>query len=319
MAEQTIPVVDLLDFTNGDAETQARFVRTLGDSFVEYGFAAVENHGVDRTALSGTYEDIQSFFALSEQAKSRYEIEGGAGQRGYTSFGREHAKDQSVADLKEFWHVGPELAQDHPLYQRLPPNVWPRELPRFQEHSLRLFKSLEECGAHLLRAIARYLDADEDAFVAMIDGGNSILRLIRYPGPDEVPPVEGQVWAAAHEDINLITLLVEATEPGLQLLRRDGEWLGIEPIKGQLICDAGDMLQLITNGKIPSTTHRVLAPPNQTGPRYSMPFFIHPHPDCPLQVLDNCITKDHPRRWPDTTADTYLQQRLREIGLSDSN
>jgi len=315
MSEQTIPVVDLLDFKQGDAEAQARFVKTLGDAFVEYGFAAVENHGVDRAALDGSYADMQSFFRLEAPTKERYEIEGGAGQRGYVSFGREHAKDQSVADLKEFWHVGPELAADHPLYDRLPKNVWPDEVATFQNHSLGLFDSLEECGTYLLRALARYLDADEDKFAAMIDGGNSILRMIRYPGPEEVPPEEGQVWAAAHEDINLITLLVEATEPGLQLLQRNGEWLDIKPIKGQLICDAGDMLQLITNGKIPATTHQVLAPPNATGPRYSMPFFIHPHPDCMLEVLNNCISDDNPRKWADVTADGYLQQRLQEIGL----
>ncbi|MCB9730250.1 MAG: isopenicillin N synthase family oxygenase [Deltaproteobacteria bacterium] len=316
--QQTIPVVDLRDFTEGDEEARQRFVRGLGDAFVEFGFAAVENHGVDPLAVADTYETIRRFFALPAQTKTRYEIPGGAGQRGYASFGREHAKNHSVADLKEFWHVGPELAPQHPLRQRMPPNVWPEEVPEFREASLRLCQSLDRTAAQLLRALASYLEADEEAFAHMIDGGNSILRLIRYPGPDEVEPEPGAVWAAAHEDINLITLLVEATDPGLELLRRDGTWMPIRPIPGQLIADAGDMLQHLTNGRIPSTTHRVLAPPDARGPRYSMPYFLHPHPDCMLEPLPSCVGPDRPRQWDGITAERYLNRRLAEIGLLEA-
>jgi isopenicillin N synthase-like dioxygenase len=316
--QQTIPVVDLEDFASGDPGRRARFVRDLGDAFVEFGFVAVENHGVDPVAVAETYATIRRFFALPTDAKARYEIPGGAGQRGYASFGREHAKNSTVADLKEFWHVGPELADDHPLRQRMAPNVWPAEVPEFQAAALSLCESLDRTAAQMLRALACYLEADEDAFAHMIDGGNSILRLIRYPGPDEIEPAPGAVWAAAHEDINLITLLVEATDPGLELLRRDGTWMPIVPIPGQLIADAGDMLQHLTNGRIPSTTHRVLAPPDARAPRYSLPYFLHPHPDCVLEPLASCVTAANPRRWDGISAERYLYQRLAEIGLVDT-
>ena len=314
--KQTIPVVDLNQFLAGDSAEQSQFVQQLGDALVEYGFVAVENHGVDRNALKATYSAMAEFFALPKGVKRQYEDRKGGYQRGYTSMGREHAKGRTVADLKEFWHVGPELPNNHPLRNRVPHNIWPTEVP-FLEPAMRLFQSLDLCGAHLLRAIARYLDADEDTFVQMIDGGNSVLRAIRYPGPDEVPPTPGQVWAAAHEDINLITLLPEATEPGLELLQRDGSWLPIHPVPGQLIADTGDMLQRMTNGRFPATTHRVKAPPNAEGPRYSMPFFQHPHPDHVLSPVASCVSDENPQRWPDITAEGYLWERLAEIGLDE--
>lgn len=316
--EQNIPVVDLHDFTHGDAATQARFVKDLGDALVDLGFVAVENHGVDASALADTYASIRDLFDLPRDQKMRYEVLEGGRQRGYTSFGAEHAKDRAVPDMKEFWHIGPELDESHPMRARIPRNLWPSELPSFQPASLRLFASLHACGVTLLRAIARFLGASEESFVDMVDGGNTILRLIRYPAPGEVEIPEGAVWAAAHEDINLITLLPEATDPGLQLLRRDGTWLDINPVKGQLIADSGDMLQRLTNGVIPSTTHRVLAPRRATTPRYSIPFFLHPRPDFVLTPLAQCVTADNPRRWPDTTAEGYLMERIREIGLASA-
>ena len=313
--KQTIPVVDLQHFTQGSADQQAQFVQSLGDALVEYGFVAVENHGVDQEALQQTYSAMKEFFSLPTSSKQTYEDREGGNQRGYTAMGREHAKDSDVSDLKEFWHVGPELSNEHPLRKRVPPNVWPTEVD-MHECAMRLFHSLDACGAMLLRAIARYLDADEEAFADMINGGNSVLRAIRYPGPTEQKSMPGQVWAAAHEDINLITLLPEATEPGLELLQRDGTWLPILPVPGQLIADSGDMLQRLTNGRFPSTTHRVKAPPHANGPRYSIPFFQHPHPDQILTPVSSCVSETHPRRWPDVTAEGYLWERLREIGLA---
>ena len=316
MTEQTIPVVDLEVWRSGDRAARAAFVAALGGALVEYGFVAVENHGVDRGSVGDSYARVAEFFALPAEVKRRYELAGRAGQRGYVSFGTEHAKDRAVHDLKEFWHVGPELAADHALVDRMPANVWPVEVDDFKRATLSLWSELHGCGAILLRAIARYLGADEDAFARMIDGGNTVLRLIRYPGPDEVEAPPDAVWAAAHEDINLITLLVEATEPGLELLRRDGTWMPVAPIPGQLIADSGDMLQRLTNGLIPATTHRVVAPPRADGPRFSMPFFIHPHPDYVLSPLEGTVTSERPRRWADCTADVYLHERLREIGLA---
>lgn len=316
MSQQNIPVVDLDRFVHGDTADQARFVDQLGRSLVEYGFVAVENHRVDADALAGTYAELKRLFDLPTANKLGYEVVEGGRQRGYTSFGKEHAKDTSVPDMKEFWHIGPELDEAHPLRDRIPKNLWPHEVPAFKTHSLALYASLFACGQHLIRAIARFLGAEEAEFLRMIDGGNTILRLIRYPAPGEVEVPEGAVWAAAHEDINLITLLPEATDPGLQLLRRDGTWLDINPVKGQLIADSGDMLQRLTNGVIPSTTHRVLQPRHASGPRYSIPFFVHPQPDYVLSPLPQCITADNPRRWEDITAEGYLMERIREIGLT---
>lgn len=313
---QNIPVVDLHQFVHGDASAQATFVATLGQSLVEYGFVAVENHGVDAEALAGTYRELKRLFDLPAATKLGYEVPEGGRQRGYTSFGKEHAKHTDVPDMKEFWHIGPELDEAHPLRARIPDNLWPADLPDFKREALALYASLFACGQHLIRAIARFLGADEAEFMRMIDGGNTILRLIRYPAPGEVEVPEGAVWAAAHEDINLITLLPEATDPGLQLLRRDGTWLDIAPVKGQLIADSGDMLQRLTNGRIPSTTHRVLQPRHAAGPRYSMPFFVHPQPDYVLAPLGQCVSAENPRRWEDITAEGYLMERIREIGLT---
>lgn len=314
--EQSIPVVDLNRFVDGDADDQKAFVAKLGGSLVEYGFVAVENHRVDQGALADTYAALKQLFDLPRSAKVAYEHLASGRQRGYTAFGLEHAKYHDVPDLKEFWHIGPELADSHPLRARVPENLWPAEVPAFQPASLRLYASLYACGSHLLRAIARFLGADEHEFMRMIDGGNTILRLIRYPAPGEVEVPEGAVWAAAHEDINLITLLPEATDAGLQLLRRDGTWLDIHPVPGQVIADSGDMLQRLTNGVIPSTTHRVLQPRHASGPRYSIPFFMHPQPDYTLSPLPQCVTADNPRRWLDITAEGYLMERIKELGLT---
>jgi len=312
---QTIPVVDLRAFLYGDAADQARFSKALGDSLVEYGFVAVENHAVDANALRDAYASIKSLLDLPTEKKLAYEFPDIGRQRGYTSFGREHAKYHKVPDMKEFWHVGPQLTPDHPTFSRMPENVWPGEVPEFRGAGLSLWSSLHVCALALLRAIARYLGADEREFVRMVDGGNTVLRLIRYPATGEVAIPEGAIWAAAHEDINLITLLPEATDPGLELLKRDGTWLPINPVPGQLIADSGDMLERLTNGVIPSTTHRVMAPRQALKPRYSIPFFVHPHPDYVLAPLPQCVTADNPGRWEDITAEGYLLERIREIGL----
>lgn len=318
MAEQTIPVVDLARFVSGDAADQQAFVAALGHAITEWGFVAVERHGLDHRALEETFTAIRALFALPGEIKRRYEDPAGGRQRGYTSFGRERAKDRDVGDIKEFWHVGPELPADHPLAARIQGNRWPDDaLPALRPAATRLWTSMHGVAAVLLRALARFLGAEEDAFVRMTDGGNTILRMIHYPPPHEAEPVgEGAVWAAAHEDINLITLLPEATEPGLELLRRDGRWLPIAPIPGQLIADTGDMFQRLTNGAIPSTTHRVLAPPGVRSHRYSMPFFVHPAPDHVLASLPGFVTAERPRRWPDVTAEGYLRERLLDNGVA---
>ena len=313
---QTIPAVDLQDFATGSVEQRDRFVATLGDALVEYGFVAIDNHGVSPATIQAAYRSISAVFDLPAEVKARYEDVAGGRHRGFTSFGQERARHRTVADLKEFWHVGAQHGDDILGATDLPPNIWPDEVPTFRESSLALWRELHTCGELLLRALALYLGADEESFAHMTDGGNTVLRCIRYPGPDELDDeVSDAVWAAAHEDINLITLLVEATSPGLQLLRRDGEWLPIAPIPGQLIADSGDVLQRLTNGVIPATTHRVLAPSESRGPRFSMPYFMHPRPEFVISPLPTCVSPERPRRWPDITAGDYLAERLREIGL----
>ena len=243
--------------------------------------------------------------------KSKYELRRTGRQRGYTPFGKERAKDASVGDLKEFWHVGPELSPDDALRHRIPDNVWPQELPEFREHSMALWQSLHDCGFSLLEALAVFLDAPADTFTKMLGGGNTVLRMIRYPAP---VADESGIWAAAHEDINLITLLVEATEPGLELKTRDGV-RPITPVPGQLIADTGDMMKRLTNGYIPATTHRVCAPQAAHGPRYSIPFFMHPHPDVLLKPLASCLAEGAASRYPLQTAEEYLGKRLRDNGV----
>jgi len=316
VAEQTIPIVDMARFLDGDADDQRAFVAALGEAIVEYGFVAVDRHGVDRRALDGTRAAMRELFALPAEVKRRYEDPAGGRQRGYTSFGQEHARDSAVPDVKEFWHLGPELPADHPQRPHLPQNVWPVELPAFRDVATALWRSLDRVAVGLLRALARFLDADEAEFVRMIDGGDTLLRLIHYPPPAPSDAEQGAVWSAAHEDINLITLLPEATEPGLELLTRDGRWLPITPVRGQLIADTGDMMQRLTNGRLPSTTHRVLAPPGARTHRYSTPYFVHPSPDWPLDALPSCVSSANPARWPAVTAREYLFERLREIGVA---
>ncbi|WP_137681417.1 isopenicillin N synthase family dioxygenase [Aurantiacibacter suaedae] len=280
----------------------------LGRSFAETGFAIVRDHGISPEAIARADAAMRAFFALPEPAKQAYRIAGQGGARGYTPFGAEHAKDAAVHDLKEFWHVGRELPEGDPLARYMPENVWPVEVPDFRPASLALFAEFEKAGGHLLEAIAVALGQEPEFFAASVDQGNSVLRYLHYP------PVaaarEGAVRAAAHEDINTITLLLGAEEAGLELLTRDGKWLAVSPPEGALVVNVGDMLQRLTAGRLRSTTHRVVNPVGEAAgrSRYSMPFFLHFRPDYVITPLGE--GGEEP-----ITADAYLQQRLREIGL----
>ena len=313
--KQSIPVVNLQDFLSEDVGTRHEFVASLGKALERFGFVAIENHGIPDVAVQSGYTQSKRVFALNDETKRSYERPKEGCQRGYTSLGRERARGRSQADVKEFWHVGPELTEDHPLKGKMLENLWPEELSGFREEMMNLWDELHNCGRSLMMALAEYLGEEPHAFASMIDGGDTILRSIRYPGPDEVKPQPGAVWAAAHEDINLITLLVSAKGSGLELKNRDGAWMAIEPIEGQLIVDTGDMFKRITNGRFPATTHRVVAPMDADGPRYSMPFFIHPRADYVLKPVDSCVRDEHPRKWDDITAREYLRERLLENGV----
>lgn len=309
MSEQTIPVVDLQDFLQGTASQRADFVQTVGAALEDIGFFSLVNHGVDQQLIRDAYAQAEAFFLLADEVKESYEDLALKGQRGFTSFGREKAKDQKVGDLKEFWHVGRDNASGLA-------NIWPDEhVPAFRPVMDGLFKQLDQCAASLLQACAIYLGEPNDLLADMAAGGDTILRVIHYPPvSDDRDPAS--IRAAAHEDINFITLLCESTSAGLELLERDGSWRPIHALDGQIIVDSGDMIQQLTNGLLRSTTHRVVNPENDRDRRFSMPFFVHPRADVDLTPLASCVKRVGEKRYPDITAGEYLQQRLREIGLA---
>lgn len=287
----------------------------LGNSFSEYGFAIVRDHGIPADLIARAEEKSRAFFALPEEVKMKYHLKGQGGARGYTPFGIERAKDAQVHDLKEFWHVGRTLPAGHPLEQFMQPNVWPEEVASFHETFEALYGEFETCGRRILSAIALHLGLEEHFFDPTVKDGNSVMRLLHYP---PVPPeAEGAIRAAAHEDINTITLLLGAEEAGLELLAKDGRWLPVAPPEGALAVNIGDMLQRLTNGRLRSTTHRVVNPTGERArhARYSMPFFLHFRPDFLIEPLAQCVTEGSTAESP-ITAHDYLMQRLREINLA---
>ena len=309
-----IPSVDLNDFLSEDPSRKAQFVKELGEAYEEIGFAAVTNHRINDDLIKRLYDQIELFFDLPESVKSKY-ISENAGQRGFTSFGKEHAKDSTKGDLKEFWHFGQILDKDDPLNKEYPLNIFCDELPDFNKAGLEAYATFENTGKVILSALAIYLNLDENYFDQWVDRGNSILRPIYYPALKGEP--KGAVRAGAHEDINLITLLVGASAEGLEVLHRDGTWIKAKPSPDQIVVNVGDMLQRLTNNKLRSTTHRVVNPPKELWrtPRYSVPFFLHPQSAMSLNCLDNCINENHPKQYDDISAGDYLNKRLEEIGL----
>lgn len=314
MNTQTIPVLDLRDFVSGNPKQEKKFVQELGNALHEIGFFALINHGVEQRIIEAAYGAAEAFFALPNETKVQYAIAKLKGQRGFTQFGKEHAKNSTAADLKEFWHLGREAPTEHPV--SYPDNIWPREVPQFQPVMATLFAELEACAEHLMAACAQYLQQPEGFFTTQVKEGQTILRVIHYP-PISADATPASQRSAPHEDINLITLLCEATTPGLELLKPDGAWLPIEPVPGQIVVDTGDMLQALSNGLLKSTTHRVVNPNSSRDRRFSMPFFVHPRPDFDLTPLPNCVKQTGgDRLFPAETAAAALDKRLREIGLT---
>jgi len=289
----------------------------LGRSFSEWGFAIVCDHGIPADLVAKAWDLTKRFFALPEEVKRAYFIPGGKGARGYTPFGTERAKDAEVQDLKEFWHVGRSLPPGDPLEAFMPPNIWPSEIPELKETFEALYQAFEVAGGRILQAIALHLGLDRHWFDSTVKDGNSVLRLLHYPPLREGAP-EGAIRAAAHGDINTITLLLGAEEAGLQLLAANGEWLSIQPPEGALVVNIGDMLERLTNNRLKSTTHRVVNPAGEAArrARYSMPFFLHFRPDFAIETLPGCIDEAHPNLYPEPlSSHEFLLQRLREINL----
>jgi isopenicillin N synthase-like dioxygenase len=315
LQDMGIPSVDLADFLSNDPQRKNAFVQKLGEAYETIGFVAVKNHLMDEKTSEELYKEVQAFFNLPEDVKKKYEVEGLAGQRGYTSFGKEHAKGSNAGDLKEFWHFGQYVTGDDPIKNEYPENVDVAELPGFNAVGKTAYKSLEETGKHMLRAIAIYLGLDENYFDSKIHHGNSILRPIHYPPITSEP--KSAVRAGQHEDINLITLLIGASADGLEVLNKKGEWVAVTALPDHIVVNVGDMLQRHTNGKLKSTTHRVVNPPREkwSQPRYSIPFFLHPRSEMKLDCLPSCIPAGESAQWPPITAGEFLDERLAEIGL----
>ncbi len=312
---EAIPKLDLAQFTAGDAQQKAQFVSDLGQAYEEIGFVAIRNHGIPKDELSRLYASVSAFFDLPVDTKNQYDDSEGGGQRGYTGFGKEHAKGSNAGDLKEFWHFGQFVDAQDPQLPSYPANKIVSELPDFNESGERLYKALEQTGREMLRAIALYLDLEETYFDARIFNGNSILRAIHYP-PITADPKDA-IRAGEHEDINLITLLVGASADGLEVLNKKGQYIPVTEVEDHIVVNVGDMLQRLTNDRLKSTTHRVVNPPKEkwAEPRFSIPFFLHPRPEVSLAVLSSCINEENPKKYEDYTANQFLMERLREIGL----
>jgi isopenicillin N synthase-like dioxygenase len=314
MSLHSIPTVDLSDFLAG-GERKQNFVHQLGKAFEEVGFVSVKNHGVPQELIDKYYESVKKFFALPTDVKHSYEIPELAGRRGYTSFGKETAKGFDAPDLKEFWQIGQTVEGEDMPAEHYPDNIKVQEVPEFFDLGMRLYRSFENSGRHLLQAIAIHLGIGEFYFDRHVHNGNSIVRAIHYPPITQEP--KSAVRAEQHEDINLITLLVGASAEGLQLLNRQKEWLDITAPEGCIVVNVGDMLQRLTNNKLKSTTHRVVNPPREKWhtSRYSIPFFMHPRSEMRLDCLPSCVDQAHPIAYAPISAGEYLNERLIEIGL----
>lgn len=312
---QNIPSVDLRDFLSGDPERKQKFVNEIGKAYEDIGFVALKGHFLDDRLVDDLYAEVKNFFSLPLETKEQYEIPGIGGQRGYVSFGKEHAKGRKAGDLKEFWHFGQYLEEDSKRQGEYPDNVEVKELPKFNQVGKEAYQMLEKTGIYVLRALALYLGLDEFYFDQYAKEGNSILRPIHYPPITEEP--KDAVRAAAHGDINLITLLMGAQGKGLQVQNHNGEWIDAIAEPDELVINVGDMLSRHTNNRLKSTIHQVVNPPRELWgtSRYSIPFFMHPVSEMKLDCLENCIDEKHPKLYDDITAGDFLHERLVDLGL----
>ncbi|MBC7537533.1 MAG: isopenicillin N synthase family oxygenase [Bacteriovorax sp.] len=309
--QRKVPELSLLSYVNGSNADKIKFVDNIFAGLKDYGFIILKDHPIEQKKIDRAYELVQVFFELPIETKNKYK-QGNGGQRGYTPFKTEHAKNNENPDLKEFWHVGRELLGSSPYKGVYPENVWPSEVGELKKSFLDLYEAMDSTSQILLETIGKGLDLPSSYFNDMINDGNSIIRMIHYP-PTKGEDTKNSIRAAAHEDINLITMLVGATESGLQLLERDGTWLDVNSRPGEIVVDTGDMMSRITNNILPSTTHRVINPSSDASARYSMPFFVHPHSQAILKTIPSCAGVGTSQ--PTITAGDFLNQRLKEIGL----
>jgi len=312
---KNIPSVDLSDFLSNDPNRKQKFVDEIGKAYENIGFVALKNHFLSDELVDGLYQQIKNFFNLPIEAKRAYEIGGLGGQRGYVSFGKESAKGKKEGDLKEFWHFGQYVEPNSKFAGEYPNNITVKELPEFNNVGKETYKMLEKTGVYVLRALSLFLNLDEYYFDKYAKNGNSILRPIHYPPIKSEP--KNAVRAAAHGDINLITLLMGSHGKGLQVQNHKGEWLDAIAQPDELVINVGDMLSRHSNNRLKSTIHRVVNPPKELwgSSRYSIPFFMHPISEMPLDCLENCITTENPKQFNNITAGEFLNERLIELGL----
>lgn len=321
MSEQLydeIPSLDLANFFSDEPGKKDAFVQELGQAFQKIGFVAIRNHGLSDELVNLLYKVFKEFFSLADEVKLKYQVPNLAGQRGYTPKQQEHAKGRTTGDLKEFYHIGQLIDPADPITDNYPENIFPGEIPDLKKIALEAYQTLESTARQILRAIALYLGREEAYFESRVKSGNSILRAIHYypiENPDELDP--DAVRAAEHGDINLITLLMGASAEGLQILRKDGQWVPVTALPDQIVVNVGDMLERHSNNRLRSTIHRVVNPPREFmhTSRYSMPFFMHPRSDMELNCLDTCVSAEQPKQYEDISAGEFLEQRLKEIGL----
>ncbi len=312
---KNIPTLNLEDFNNNDFKKKSKFVRQIGKAYEEVGFVAIKNYGLNNSIEKELYQEVEKFFNLPLEKKLQYEKPKLNGQRGYISFGRETAKGHTKSDLKEFWHFGQHLEKNDPLINEYEPNVTCHELPNFNQIGRTVFNILENTGIKILQALALHLNLDENYFDQKVKGGNSILRAIHYP-PIQTEP-KGAVRAAAHGDINLITILMGASAKGLEIQTRSGEWISVTALPDHVVVNIGDMLSRFTNNKLHSSIHQVINPPKEEwgNPRFSIPFFMHPRSEMSLNCLESCVSKENPKKYQDITAGEFLEERIKELGL----
>ena len=310
-----IPSLDLRDFLSEDANRKEEFVQSIGKAFQEIGVCAVKGHLLADDLVERLYKQIKLFFDLPYEVKAKYEFPQYSGQRGYVSFGKESAKGSKHGDLKEYWHFGQYIEEEEKEKYNYFPNIHVDELSEFNEVGREVYSTLEKTAKHILRALALYLNIEEDYFDQYIKNGNSILRPIHYPPILEDP--KEAVRASAHGDINLITLLMGAHGKGLQVQHSNGEWIDAVASEDELMINIGDMLSRHTNNLLKSTVHRVVNPDRELlkKSRYSIPFFMHPISEMKLNVLESCISDESPKSFDDITAGDFLNERLVELGL----
>lgn len=311
MSKRKVPELSLLSYVHGSQNDKIKFVDQIFTGLKDYGFIILKDHTIEQHKIDRAYEHVKAFYDLPVEIKLKYKMNNG-GQRGYTPFKTEHAKDNKNPDLKEFWHVGRELSASSQYKGVYPENIWPTEVAEFKNAFTELYDAMDMTSGILLEAIGKALDVPSNYFADMIKDGNSIIRTIHYP-PTKGEDTKNSIRSAAHEDINLITMLVGATASGLQLLERDGTWLDVNSRPGEIVVDTGDMMSRITNNVLPATTHRVINPIDDGSARFSMPFFVHPHSNAELKCIPSC--EGTGAKYPPITSGEFLIQRLREIGL----